>query len=542
MRKYILVICLAFLLVRLVILDQLFLLRDERDLSLTGYSIAKTGKDLFGNKTPISFERISPNAPFVAVYYDALWWLMPLAKNVFNARLAFVLPATLLPFLVYELMLALVRRKGYALATAIIFSFSPWIFHISRLALEINLALPLLLAGAVMQLKRNSWLSILFYGLAFFTYQGMRPLIGILPIFLEAQKILYRRSDYKQSLKYIFRFLGFFILAVVVSVLLETGMKSRSTNEIVFLNWPKLTKEVIFSRTVTTGPEFIKPVFDNKILKTADYMAVNFLKGLDLSYLFKTGDYDQKYANGIAGQFFLVSFPLMFLGILFLKKKPSPYYFAAGLILVGFVPAIINTYSLTFSIRAVVSAIGFSFLMAVGLIDCFMKLEKYRHKAIRLLVYSGFILIAVFEVSSFYHHYFFSRFGLYSEVFSEADRKVANYLETNNRKYKIASPLPYQTLMNYVFLTEVSAKDMPALARTIKERYDDFSFKENLFVSCEKMDSTRPEEMRMTIINELCISGEKKPLLEKLKIKTLPYSSYVPYKYETRPAYYIFEN
>lgn len=541
MRKYILVTCLAFLLSRLVFLDQFFLSRDERDLSLTGYSIAKTGKDLFGNKMPVSFERISPNAPFAAVYYDALWWLMPLAKNVFNARLAFVLPASLLPLLVYELIYILSKRKGYAMATAIIFSFSPWVFHISRLALEVNLALPLLLAGVIMQLKRKHWPAILFYGLAFFTYQGMRPLIGILPIFLEARNFFAPKIEFKKTLNFIFLFLGFFVLALVASVLMETGLKSRSTNEIVFFNWQKLTKEVIFSRTVTTGPEFIKPVFDNKILKTADYMSVNFLKGLDLSYLFKTGDYDQKYANGIAGQFFLASFPLMFLGMVFFKKKPPSHYFAAGLILIGLVPAIINTYSLTFSIRAIVSAIGFSFLMAVGLIDGFTVLAKNRHKAARLLIYAGFISFAVFEVSGFYYHYFFSRFGLYSEIFSEADRKVAGYIE-NGRKYKIVSPLPYQTLMNYVFLTEVSAKDMPSLARTIKERYDDFSFKGNVFLSCEKIDSTRPEEMRMTIMNELCISGEKKPLLEKLKIKTLPYSSYVPYKYETKPAYYIFEN
>ncbi|MFZ6034716.1 MAG: hypothetical protein ACOYUB_01010 [Patescibacteria group bacterium] len=541
MRKYILVICLAFLLSRLVFLDQFFLSRDERDLSLTGYSIAKTGKDLFGNNMPVSFERISPNAPFAAVYYDALWWLTPLAKNVFNARLAFVLPASLLPFLVYELIYILSKQRRYALATSIIFSFSPWVFHISRMALEVNLALPLLLAGVILQLKGRRWLSIIFYGLAFFTYQGMRPLIGVLPIFLEARNFFAAKIELKKTLNSIFLFLGFFVLALVASVLMERGIRARSINEIVFFNWPKLSKEVQFLRSVSYGPELIKPVFDNKIAKAADYTTVNLLKGLDISYLFKTGDYDEKYANGIAGQFFLATLPFMFLGLIFFKKKPISHYFAAGLMLVGLVPAVINTYSLTFSVRAIVSAIGFSFIIAVGLIDGFTVLAKNRHTAVRLLIYAGFIFFAVFEVSGFYYHYFFSRFGLYSEVFSEADRKVAGHLE-NGRKYKIVSPLPYQTLMDYVFLTEVSAMDMPGLARTIKGRYDDFSFKGNAFVSCEKMANSRPEDLRMTIMNELCISGEKKPLLEKLKIKTIPYSSYVPYKYETKPAYYIFEN
>ena len=100
-----------FFLVRLPFLDKTFLLYDERDTALTQYSLAKTRKDLYGNKTPLTFSRISPQAPLLAMYYGIPFWSFGLPKTVSTARLIYMLPATLIPLLVYELLFAILRRK-----------------------------------------------------------------------------------------------------------------------------------------------------------------------------------------------------------------------------------------------------------------------------------------------------------------------------------------------------------------------------------------------------------------------------------------------
>src|SRR3990172_4458802 len=100
-KKILFALFILFILIRLPLLDQLNLLHDERDIVLSGWSIAKTGKDLFGKPFPLVFENISPNNPLFAIYFAALWFLLVPIKSVFLARLPFLLVSSLLVFICF---------------------------------------------------------------------------------------------------------------------------------------------------------------------------------------------------------------------------------------------------------------------------------------------------------------------------------------------------------------------------------------------------------------------------------------------------------
>src|SRR3989338_5880908 len=103
-KKILFILFALFIIIRLPFLDQLNLLPDERDMALSGWSIAKTGKDLFGKPFPLVFENISPNNPLFAIYFAAFWFLLIPIKSVSLARLPFVLVSSLIVFISFKII------------------------------------------------------------------------------------------------------------------------------------------------------------------------------------------------------------------------------------------------------------------------------------------------------------------------------------------------------------------------------------------------------------------------------------------------------
>jgi hypothetical protein len=141
-RRLVILLTVFFFFIRLPFLDSTFLLYDERDTLLTQHALARSGHDLYGNRLPASFDGISPQAPALAMYYGVPFFAAGYPLTVAWGRFLYLLPFSIVPLLVFEILFAITKRKGLAAATAAIFSFRPWVYHISRLALEINIAFP----------------------------------------------------------------------------------------------------------------------------------------------------------------------------------------------------------------------------------------------------------------------------------------------------------------------------------------------------------------------------------------------------------------
>ena len=543
-RWWLLLTTLIFFLIRLPFLNQFSLLPDERDLALTSYSLAKTGNDLFGNHLPLIFDRISPHSPFIPIYYGAIWWLLPIYKTIFNARFIFLLPASLLPLLAYEIILYFSKEKRISLLTAIIFSFSPWIYHISRLGLEINLALPLFLLAVLFQINNKKFLSYIFYGLTFFTYQGIRPLVIIFPIYFELYKHITNKSKIKFTAFEISKYLILLIVLFIFSISIEKNIQTRSSFEIIFFNSERLSTEVNFYRNISSAPFFIKQFFNNKLISVIYYLSNNFLKGMDFSYLFHLGDYVPEFSNGVIGQFYLLFAFFLPVGLIHLfNKRKLSYYFLVSLIIIGLVPSVINFYSLTFSIRSSLAALGFSFLISCGIIYSYHLIKKYS-KLMTILSVCAFSILLLFQTSYFFYHYFYSKPQLFSELFYERERKLSQYLLNKNKFYEVKVPLPNSSFFSYLFFYPLKKSDYPELNKVLKNNLITFKFNSVKFTDCENPEKKTVFDLRNTIISESCLLPAEKYLLESTPsafFDKIYYSSFPPFDFNKKTAYYVFD-
>ncbi len=531
---------LLFLLIRLPLLNQLSLLNDELDINLSGYFISQTGKDFTGNSFPLYFTSLySASNPFVAIYYSAFWYLIIPIKSVFMARLPYVLISTSLVFLIYELIRTITKNKRLSLLTSIIFCFSPWIFHISRLALEINIALPFLLLGIILFLKDKQFFSYVCFFIAFFGYQGFRPLIPFLLIYLAFFRPYLAHKKFE--IKRFFPSIGIIIL--FVAVLFGIGYaidgqftKTRSSKTIIFFDKEKLAKDVILKRNTSIAPKALQSIIHNKISSSIDYTIDNFLEGLSPLYLFKKGDSSAIYGNVSTGQFFTPFILLFLLGIIALSKvSKKEYLFVTGFIFIGLIPSIINSQGTTFSIRASLSAVGFAFLIAVGFEYGKILLNQLPTFLKTTLVFI-FLSFVVINSVYFVYNYFERRPLMVGEYFNEKERKVSQYLKNTDKPFLIYHDSPRILFLNLVFFNTFNKDEISTIQKKLKAQ-DDFVLENKKIILCKDITTKQILKFKDIIIKSSCLPESESSNFEKTQlIKKIPFSDTT-----LRSSYFIFE-
>jgi len=509
------------LLIKITYLDQLFLLRGERDITLTGYSLAKTAKDLYGNLLPLEFNKLDMGTPFLAFYYSALWWLFMPFRSVFFARLPYVFISLSLIFLVYEIIYTITKNKKLSILTSLFFSFSPGVFHLTRLSLEIGLAMPLLLSGILLYLKDKKFISYIFFLLSFFTYNGFRPIIPFMLVYLEffffLQKKRVKDFIFQNAINIVF-----FVLLFSASYAFIDGhmMMSRKT-DVVFFSKEKIDNLVIFRRNTAVGPTILKQIFNNKLTSTAYYMIDVLVRGQDLRYLFLKGDDAAIYATTFTGQFFLMTMFLYYLGFIYLAKKwDKKYFYVLGIIPVSLVSSMVNIDYISVAIRSMPASIGYAFVIAGGALIAWDIISKLRKPA-RVAIIGIFLFLSCIEFMYFVYNYYFRRPVTMSESFFESEKQLAQYLINHKKNYIIYDDSPRNIFATYQFFNP--ALDMKDVQKkmTVGQPYH---FDGYTLYMCP----SSPKELKIThntIIADSCtdiplyekLNGDKK--IEKIKFK-----------------------
>lgn len=510
-HKLLVLLAVLFLLIRLPALDQVYLLHDERDIILSGYNIAETGYDLTGKYLPLAFEGIHPKTPFLSIYFSALWWQIMPERSVFFARLPFVITTTLLIFLVYHLILVITKKKNLALLTSIIYCFSPWIFHMTRMALEVNLALIFTLTGSILYLSKKKWLSFIFFFCAFYSYQAYRVLIPLLLIYLELYFVF--QSDLKSYGKYVKQVgmnIGIFILFFISSIFIDSKITSGRLSEIIFFDKDLLTKDVYFKRMTSTAPALLQRIFHNKLTSSFDYIIDTALKGVSLDYLFKKGDSSPTNGTTSGGQFFIFFLPLYLLGLVRLAvTKHISLIYTVGFVLIGLVPSLINSHSATFAFRSSFAALGFAYVISFGTLFAWnrlMHLSPLLRKSIMVII-MGVVLLSV---QYFAYNYFTRRSITVSELYFEHERTLAEYLIENPDIRYVYHTSPSEAYLSYVFLnTDIPFDSVRA----------DYSNKKDLqagsvtFLNCTKHEDLFADQDKARVIFEGCANDKQKKVL-----------------------------
>lgn len=515
-RKKLLFISLLFFLIQLPFLDQLSLLRGERDIVLTAWSLARTGRDLYGRFMPLEFTGIDPNVPFVPMYITALWWLIVPLKSVFSARLFFILISTTIPFLVFEIVNSIKKEQRIAYFTAILFCFSPGIFYLTRLTLEIGIALPLLLAGILTYLKHRKKVSLFFFFLAFFSYHGFRPLIPILLIYLEF--FYHINGKGKGIFKNLLLIVIFSITLLALSLKIDGNLMKSRSNDLIFFNFIQLADQINYRRNTSSAPLAIAALFDNKLTDLGMFIKDNFFGGISFEYLFRNGDPSSLYATTFSGQFFLTYIILFLLGFAYMGKKGTKYdLYILGLILVGMVPSLSNISYPSYSIRSILSSVGYSYLFGLGLlflIDGFATKQKH----IKVLFLSVMGLVLLVEIIYLSYNFYFRRFITMSQMYFETERRLPLYLSENSTPYTIYVSSPRDMFFGYVFFNN---KIDPIKVQETMKKGEPYIYDDVMIKKCSKTFSPHN-----TIVSDMCLDELTYTKLINLKTKKIDYTNY----------------
>lgn len=506
-NKWLVGAALLFFFIRLPLLDHAFLLRGERDIALTGYSLLKTGKDLFGNVMPVEFYGLDQPSPFLSFYYSALGWLVFPFRSVFFARLPYVIASTFNLILVYELIKLITKNKKAALATALIFSFSPGNFHLMSLALEVNIAMPLLLLGMIMYLMQKRIWGLVFITLSFFAYNGFRPLIPFLLIYMEFFFYV-NKGDFKGFIKRSFIAGIFFVLLFGMTYAFIDGgiMKSRS-GDLVFMNYSEIGQFVDLRRNTADGPLVLKSLINNKFTNTLYYMAEVTFEGVSLQYLFFRGDRAAIYTSTFAGQFFATLVIFYFMGYIWMGKLwKKEYFYVLGFIPVALVSSIVNVSYVSIAIRSLLASVSYAFVIGLGFVMLMDILKKVKPQ-IKNLTIAIVVLLLGFETILFTYNYVFRRPTMMFESYFEHERAAAEYLMNNGPDVTLYDDSPRNILTSYMIMDNtVDIRDVQVELTGPDEL---FEINGNKIVDCNS--ETVPTDMYRTgnVIAESCMGKEQ---------------------------------
>lgn len=451
-HKFLFIVSIIYFVIRLILLDHAYLLRGERDITLTGYFLARTGRDLYGNLLPVEFYSLDMPTPLLAFYYSALWYVIIPIKSVFMARLPYVFATTFYIFLVYELVKELTKNKPLAVVTSLVFSFAPGIYHLSRLALEVNIATPLLFGGILLFLKKQRWYAYFLFVLVYFTYNGFRPLLLPLLLLLELYPLLSGKKWKDVGRGLVMSTLFFFVLLGFGMLFIDGGLTLSRKADLVFLSYQDIDPLVIFRRNTAVGPELLKQVFNNKITATVYYMIEVFFRGQDLHYLFFKGDPAAIYATTFSGLFFMIMLPMYYLGFIYMGRKfKKEYWLILGFILVGLFPSLINIDYISFTIRSILSTFGYAFIIGAGIL-LFWELISKTPTYIKVMAVVLVVGILGLELMYFSYNYFYRRPKTMFESFFESEKNIAEYILENDQKFTIYDDNPRNIIATYYFL------------------------------------------------------------------------------------------
>ena len=330
--KFFLIIILAVFL-RIYQLDKIppSLFSDEVDIGYHVFSILKTARDYNGNFLPVHFQSEADfRAPLYI--YSSIPTIALFGLNEWGVRLPAAIFGVFSIIGIYFLSKKLINNDKIALIAAFLLTISPWHLHYSRAAFEVTLMMALLVWGTYFFLngiKKVGYfiISAVFLSLAIYSYSPAKLFI---PVFIAGLIIIYKDSLFR--LKTSFKVLLIIILIVVnVPMILEikngqAGYRFSYTS--IFFD-PTISKEIDNNRlidskkdstSVGVEADLTSKISHNKLLSFSDAFLKNYLYPYSTNFLFLQGDYIGRHSVGKMGQFYLVEFVTIILGIFYLFK------------------------------------------------------------------------------------------------------------------------------------------------------------------------------------------------------------------------------
>lgn len=355
---------------------------DEASQGFNAYSLIATGKDMYGKSLPILFRANGSYQPPLYTYLSTLP-VYVFGNSIFAIRFISALSGLFLVLATFFLVKILLRERGdrrniYALTAASVVAFSPWGIHFSRLAVEANLAVSILVLGLiflVLSLKKPKYLvpAAVLFGLSTHAYYSER-VVSI--IFLLTFIYLFRKKYNEHKKWLIFSFACLFVTLIPHIYIYMTGALTRRLSQVSYLGSMTL---------FASAWEFIKHYF------------MYFSPG---NLFFDSGSNLGSASPELSVFYDWYFIPFLF-GIRFLYQNRDKIFSKVLLLLIvaAPVPAAL-TGDLFYPLRTL------DFFWALSIVISFGLLEMWRLLRFNLVRYLVFSCLVLYSLVSLYVSYF----------------------------------------------------------------------------------------------------------------------------------------
>lgn len=407
-HKFLILICVLGIFLRTFkILDYpVQLNHDEVSQIYDAISIAKTGKDIYGNFLPTMIISINDyKSPFYT-YATALTYYI-FGDQEFIIKIPGLLFSILTIPAVYLLTFVLSKNKKVSLLAAALTAISPFEIFYARKSFETVAGLFFLVLGFSYLIRYteeriNKFLQIGLISLALGMYTYFSHAV-IIPILITIS-ILVNNKVFLLDKKKIFKSLIIFgVLILPLLTLIYTNPGSRERSKAVFL-----TQDINLGQQLSlikSNNQILDSVVRLKV--TADYAFNKYINQFNFEYLFLDGLELTNHPPLGMGILFLVSLPFLLIGAFYLIRdkniKKEIKQFILIWILIGMVPSGLTFEDFSHH-RVIMVFLMFDIIGAFGL---YKVLEKILiQKNIFKYTYVFIPLLFVFNLAYFYHLYF----------------------------------------------------------------------------------------------------------------------------------------
>lgn len=318
------VFILAFFL-RVVLIDSYppHLNWDEVSHGYNAFSILTSGQDEWGNSLPTIFRAYGDYKLPVYIYLTVLSEAI-FGVNEFAVRLPSALAGAGTVVFSFLLVEKLFKNRRAALTTSFLVAIEPWTLFLSRVAVEANVALFLIVAGTYFFLEglknRNVIiLSLIMFGLSVWTYNSARIFT---PLFVVSLVLVYRKNILKSFRP------GVLILPIVVFLVFIAPMFIQLINPLgqARYGWVRILDEGAIAKIEELrnnspySPNTTKILY-NRPLYFVSQFSSNYISHFSPKFLFIEGGSNYQFNIPGKGILHIVGLPFFYLGILLSVNK-----------------------------------------------------------------------------------------------------------------------------------------------------------------------------------------------------------------------------
>lgn len=460
---------------------------DEPSWGYNAWSILKTGKDEYGHFFPLIFKAFGDYKAPVYVYLTAISEAI-LGLNEFAVRFPAAVFGALSIWIAFLVVKEIFNNEIIALLTSIVLAFSPWHFHYSRGAWEVNVLLVFLLLGVYFFFRRKWIIAGLFFGLCFHIYNSAKlitPLLilGLILFFPEKLK----KNEWKKIALGIL-VMGILVLPVFYFTFLGKAGGRLKVMSIFSYPRPKEEREMILSQEGKLKG-FSWFLFHNNLVYFGRGVLERYLNHFSSRFLFFEGDWsNHRHSVPYAGALNHMGILFLPLGAYYLitekfKKQGFWWYWLA----IAPLPAALSR-DIIQSTRSYFMVFPLSLLMALGIYYSYRLIRRlpkiFKMGILGILVF-GWFFSFIFYLDQFFVHLSFA----YSEDWLYGYKEVVEFIKDKTDNYEeIVFTSKYgQPYIYYLFYTQYPPEKYQKQAKLIEhpegdvgrvEKIDNIVFRE----------------------------------------------------------------